>query len=125
MVAIGGYELVGKVAETSSGAVWKGRDTKLGRDVALKQMEMGPEGVSRLVDEAALLATLDHPDLVTVYDLVEEEGAGWLVEEWIDGAPLDAVIESTGRLSPEQSVGIVCGALEGLAYAPRPRSGPW
>jgi serine/threonine protein kinase len=117
MVTIGGYELVGKVADTSSGAVWKGRDPKLDRDVALKQMVIRSNDLSALKDEARLLAALDHPDLVTVYDYIEEDGSGWLIEEWIEGAPLDTVIQFAGQLSPEQSVGVICGALEGLAYA--------
>jgi len=52
---------------------------------------------------------------VTVFDLIEADGQAWLVEEWVDGTTLAAVTLRSGRLSPQQALGVVRGALLGLA----------
>jgi hypothetical protein len=118
MAEIGLFQLVGKVASTTSGAVWKARDPNLGRFVALKQVSQSwPLSVAGLAAEAHTLAALDHPNIVAVYDAITENDQVWLVEQWIEGAPLQIVAQSAGRLSPAQAIGVVRGALLGLAYA--------
>jgi serine/threonine-protein kinase len=67
--------------------------------------------------EASTLAGLDHPNIVALYDFVEEPDRTWLAEQWVDGAALDAILDVHRRLTPEQSLGVLTGALSGLAYA--------
>jgi hypothetical protein len=120
MESVGAYELVRRVAQSSSGSVWQGRDHDLDRDVALKQVPVDAgDAAQRVRSEARLLANFDHPNIVAVYGLVESAGDLWLVEEWVEGASLPAVLAAADKLSAPQSVGIVRGALQGLAYTHR------
>ena len=73
--------------------------------------------MERLRAEAEVLSGLSHPNIVHVYDYVEEPHRAWLAEEWVDGTSLQAILDVHDRLTPEQSLGVVRGALTGLAYA--------
>ena len=117
---IGSYELVTQVAISPTGSVWLGRDPALDRRVALKQVAASAvQSVERLRTEARLLARLSHPNIVAVIDLLETDGQLWLVEEWVEGLTLPAVLRHAGRFTPTQAVGAVRGGLLGLAYAHR------
>jgi hypothetical protein len=115
---IGAYELTDRVAESPVGAVWRGQDESLGRSVAIKQVAADAiADLDRLRSEARVLAGLAHDNIVRVVDLIEADGQAWLIEEWVDGLRLDAVVAASGRLDPEQATAVVHGALSGLAYA--------
>lgn len=118
MAFVESYELVEKVADTGSGSVWKAHDTELDRVVALKQVDVASaRSLDSLRAEAATLARLPHPNIVTVYGLVEQPDRVWLVEEWVEGTTLPAVLTGSGRLTAKQAVGVVRGALLGLSFA--------
>lgn len=115
---IGLYDVVGRVAEGRTSVVWKARDQALERDVALKQVVLDGSAESGSVRrEATLLSSLEHPNIVRVYDLIEQDGQWWLVQEWVPGATLAEVVAKVGRLTPPQSLSVVRGALLGLAFA--------
>ncbi len=115
---IGRFELIGVVADRTGSTVWKGHDPGLDRDVALKQVPVSDAlALTRLRAEARTLSTLRHPNLVQVFEIVETVDHVWLVEDWVEGAALPAVIAACGRLTARQSVGVIRGALGGLAYA--------
>jgi hypothetical protein len=115
---VGAYELLDRVATSATGSVWRGRDHALGRNVALKQVASGAvRSVAQLRTEARLLARLSHPNIVGVIDLFEGPSELWLVEEWVDGLTLSAVLGLAGRFSAIQAVGAVRGGLLGLDYA--------
>ncbi|MDX6227508.1 MAG: eukaryotic-like serine/threonine-protein kinase [Frankiales bacterium] len=113
------YELTGRVAVSATATVWKAQDLRLDRVVAIKALH--PELAERadlrdrLREEARVLGGITDPHVVAVYDFVEREDDVWLVEEWIEGATLRRVRDTAGRLSAEQAVGVVRGALLGLA----------
>ena len=110
---VGGYQLV---AEQAPG-LWRGYDAGLDRSVAVKEVLLSEVGTAeRLRQEAHTLAGLVHPQLVGVIDLVEDDDRLWLVEEWVEGLTLAEVIAREGRLTAVQGVGVVRGALLGLAY---------
>ncbi len=112
------FELIGRVALTATSTVWKARDVGLDRVVALKQLHSAdPVLRQRWRDEAHALGSLDERHVVSVYGLYEDPDSAWLIEQWIDGATLATVVRSAGPLSPEQGVGVVRGALLGLAHA--------
>ena len=117
----GKYGVVGRVGAGSTGVVWLANDPSLDRQVAIKQL--APELVSndrfraRFRGEARVLASLSSPNVVAVYDYVEEPERAYLVEEWVDGSSLARVVEAAGRLTPAQAVGVLRGALHGLATA--------
>ncbi|MDQ6748677.1 MAG: serine/threonine protein kinase, partial [Candidatus Dormibacteraeota bacterium] len=96
-------------------------DAALDRDVALKELSPAlagdPAFLERFRAEARVMATLDHPNCVKVFDFFEEEGRAVLVSEYIRGASLRQVADHQGHLTPEQALGVLKGALRGLAYA--------
>ncbi len=117
----GPYAVVALVGQGSTGRVFRARHVELGRDAAVKELAesvRGAPGVSeRLRAEAERLAGLSHPNIVALYDYVEEPGRAWLAEQWVEGASLERILAVHGRLSPEQALGVVRGAVLGLAHA--------
>ncbi len=83
-----GLELLEVIGRGGMGEVWKARHTRLDRNVAVKLLA-GHSEPRHLKREAKLLASLDHPNIVRVYDY-GEEGGGYLVMELVDGVPLSA-----------------------------------
>ncbi|MBS0261238.1 MAG: serine/threonine protein kinase [Planctomycetes bacterium] len=81
------YQLLEKIASGSYATVYRGRDQELGRDVAIKQIHeqflQDPKQLDRYWSEAQLLASLQHPNIVTIYDIVRERG--WLIMELMQG----------------------------------------
>ncbi|WP_460607199.1 serine/threonine-protein kinase [Jatrophihabitans fulvus] len=103
------FEILGRVSGGSA-TVWQARDVALDRVVALKEVP-GDDAVR----EARALASLDSPHLVRVHGVVTDAGRTFVVEEWVDGATLRDVLREAGTLSREQALGVVRGALFGLA----------
>src|SRR5262245_34133271 len=86
------YEVLGTLGNGDFAAVYRARDRELGRDVAIKQIHAqymnDPAKLARFWREAQLLATLSHPHIMTIYDIVRPRG--WLVLELMNGTLLDA-----------------------------------
>jgi serine/threonine protein kinase len=89
------------------GEVYRARDTRLGRTVALKvlpaHLAERPELRQRLEREARAVSSLSHPNICALYDVGHEAGIDDLVKEFIDGEPLAARL-ARGSLSPEQTL---------------------
>jgi serine/threonine protein kinase len=114
---VGSYELLVRLAETNSAQRWRGRDTALGRDVALRRMGTGATAtLEQPRTTARLLTGLSHPNIVALLDKIESDGQVWLIDEPADGITLDAVLAGDIWPTPQQSIGIVRGVLQGLAY---------
>ncbi|GEP40152.1 hypothetical protein NPS01_38150 [Nocardioides psychrotolerans] len=103
------------------GAVWLGRDEVLGRQVAIKRIGMAPGGSSpdllRAEREARLAARLNHPHVVAVFDLVDEDDAQWLVMEYVEGSTLAELVRKNGALPVDEAAAIVVQAADALAAA--------
>ncbi len=78
------------------GVVWRAFDLELGRVVALKQSQAGDSGQIRR--EARIGAGLHHPNVVTVFDVVIDDGVRWLIMEYLPSRSLSEIIETDGRL---------------------------
>jgi hypothetical protein len=122
-VVAGRYRLLEPVGSGGMGTVWRAEDIVLGRAVAVKEVTF-PHGLSdedrdvlreRTRREARAAARLDHPSAVTVYDVVEEDDAPYLVMELVEARTLAEVVRTDGRLSAQRTAQIgldLLGALE-------------
>jgi eukaryotic-like serine/threonine-protein kinase len=121
----GRYRLLDQVGRGAMGIVWRSRDELLDRDVAVKQILLPPmasaseAGASyeRTLREARTAARLSHPGLVTIFDVVEEDGTPWIVMELIRARPLDQMIAEDGPLPPAQAAQLGRSLLEALVAA--------
>src|SRR5258708_14825125 len=106
---LGPYEIVSALGAGGMGEVYKARDSKLGREVALKILPEtfthDPERLARFGREAQLLAALNHPHIGAIYGLDEANGIQFLVLELIDGETLqDRIVK--GRLTLDEALAI-------------------
>jgi len=115
------YELLGDIGSGSFGHVYRVRDLRLEREVALKVLDPAltkdPEVVERFHKEAQLAASLQHPNIVSIFDIDERYGLLWYTMELIKGDNLGQLVEELGPLDPESTVGILNDALGALEHA--------
>lgn len=114
------YQVIEKIAAGGLGVVYRARDLKLQRTVAIKFLidsELGPGGKQRLLREARALSTLDHPNIVAVHAVEEaDDGRLFLVMGYCDGETLALRIHR-GPLPPSQALDIACQVARGLGHA--------
>lgn len=123
-VFLGRYQVLGMIGQGGMGTVFRGWDPKLRRHVALKTVRIAPtyseaEAISLLVSEAVAGAGLNHPNVVSVYDVEESAGAAFIAMELIEGFSLESYLARLGKLTPEQTilVGIAVGRALAAAHA--------
>src|SRR6266498_526358 len=96
---LGAYEIVSLLGIGGMGEVYRARDTKLGRDVALKTLPEtfthDPDRVARFRREAQVLAALSHPNIAGIYGLDEQGDQHFLTMELVDGETLDARVKAS------------------------------
>ncbi len=115
------YQILGKLGQGGAGEVFLAKDTQLDRDVAIKRVKV-PEGASAeqmaqdLIREAKTLSTLQHPNIVTVYDVAKDEKGPFVVLEYLKGETLGAVIQRAA-LPLHDFTEVVTQSLEGLIAA--------
>ncbi|HVH28778.1 MAG TPA: protein kinase [Vicinamibacterales bacterium] len=101
----GSYEVLSSLGQGGMGEVYRVRDTKLGRDVAIKIVSDGfghdPERLARFQREAHLLASLNHPHIAAIYGLEESNGSQFLVLELVEGGTLAQRLKSRPLPVPE------------------------
>ena len=102
------------------GVVWRAHDTRLDREIAIKFLPdafaADPERLSRFRVEAKTVASLNHPNIVTIHTIEEFEGAPFFTMEFVEGRPLDAVIPS-GGLGFSEFLEIAAPVCEALVAA--------
>src|SRR5215475_13469895 len=117
---LGLYEIVAAIGAGGMGEVYRARDIKLGRDVALKilptSVTSDPERVARFRREAHILAALNHPHIGAIYGLDESNGTQFLVLELVDGESLDKRI-ARGRIPVDEALEIARQIAEALEAA--------
>jgi eukaryotic-like serine/threonine-protein kinase len=120
-VIAGRYDLEREIGRGGMGAVWLGRDTVLGREVALKRVGLMPglesPDLERAAREARLAARLNHPHVVAVFDLVEDGDETWLVMEYVEGITLSALVAREGALTPDEAAPLMRQAADALTAA--------
>src|SRR5262245_51617339 len=116
---LGSHEITALLGKGGMGEVYRARDTKLKRDVAIKilpdEFSRDPARVSRFQREAEVLASLNHPNIAAIYDLQEANDTRFLVLELVEGETLAERIQR-GPIPVEEALDIakhLCEALEG------------
>lgn len=117
---VGHYEILAPIGRGGMGEVWKARDTRLRRDVALKtlpaEFAADADRLTRLEREARLLAALNHPNIASIHAIEEHAGTRFLVLELVDGRTLHDVLLA-GPLSVERSMKIALDVVTALEAA--------
>ena len=117
---LGSYDVVARLGEGGMGTVYRARDTRLGRDVAIKVVRdafvADRDRVLRFEREARVLAALNHPGIATLYGLEEAEGRHFLVMELVAGQTLGEVLAS-GPMAPVAAVDVARQLSEALEAA--------
>src|SRR5512136_2994397 len=102
---LGPYEVVGLIGAGGMGEVYKARDTRLDRTVAIKVLPAekvaDPERRRRFVQEAKAASALNHPNIITVHDITQADGLDLIVMEHVDGKTVDSLIPRSGMRLPE------------------------
>src|SRR5579864_6332533 len=118
---VGKFELHELIGEGAMGAVWKAYDSVIRRFVALKLLPSAvgrsAEARTRFLREGRAAGALQHPNIVTIYDLGESEGQLFIAMELVDGQDLSELIADHEPLALERKLDIAIEVLQGLSYA--------
>jgi serine/threonine-protein kinase len=117
---VGPYEVISLLGEGGMGQVYRGRDPRLGRDIAIKVLArdalQDADATARLEREARAIAALSHPNIVAVYDVGHEDGSFYLVTELLEGKTLRDSMQAP-PMSWRRTVEIGAEVAEGLSAA--------
>src|ERR1700687_2584360 len=116
---VGPYEILEPIGAGGMGEVYRARDARLGRDVAIKilsELAASPERLKRFEKESRSASALSHPNIVTVYDIGTSDGVSWIAMERIDGETLRKLL-APGPMPLKRLLGIAAQIAEGLAKA--------
>ena len=117
---LGPYEISAALGAGAMGEVYRARDTRLGRDVAIKvlpgALAQNPERLQRFEQEARVLSAMNHPNLLAIFDVGSEDGLQYLVSELLEGKSLRERLND-GALSQRKVVEYCTKIASGLAAA--------
>ena len=118
---IGKYAVTGRIGRGGMGMVYRGYDEVLEREVAVKTLtlegSLDDESRRRFAIEAKAAARLQHPNIITVYELGEDRGLPFIAMELLPGTDLDALMRSGEPLMLQEKLDLVIQVCRGLAYA--------
>jgi serine/threonine protein kinase len=117
---LGAYEILGPLGAGGMGEVYRARDTRLRRDVAVKVLPAAfaadPDRLARFEQEARAAAALNHPNILAVHDLGQHDGAPFIVTELLEGTSLRDALHS-GPETPRKAIAYGAAIAQGLAAA--------
>ncbi len=117
---LGHFEILGPLGRGGMGEVYRARDSRLERDVAIKVLPLSfardPDRIARFEREARAAGALNHPNIVSVYDIGRDNSTYWIVSELVDGETLRRIIDR-GPLAARKALEIAVQIAEGLAAA--------
>ena len=118
---IGKYQVIERIGRGGMGMIFKAHDPVLDRAVALKvistEIEVTDELRARFFREAQACARLSHPNIVTVYDMGEDDGRFFIVMEFLEGEELRRIIAQKKPLTLEDKLTVMLQVCDGLHYA--------
>lgn len=117
---VGSYKITEKIGEGGMGAVFKGIDVMLDREVAIKmlrpELARQTQLAERFRSEAVTLARLNHPNIATLYSFLRQNDDYFMVMEYVPGETLEQIMRR-GPMNCDIAVKLFCDALEGMEYA--------
>jgi TolB-like protein len=117
---LGAYEILTPIGAGGMGEVYRARDTRLGREVAIKvvtgRLMTDPDALARFEREAHAIAALSHPSIVALYDVGRDKGAAFAVMELLDGESLERRL-ATADLPWRTALSIAAAVTDGLSSA--------
>ena len=117
---LGPYEVLAPLGAGGMGEVYRARDRKLDRDVAIKVLPQSvaadPDSLSRFEREAKAVAALSHPNILSIFDFGSQEGVSYAVMELLEGETLRGKLDA-GPITPKQAVDYALQVARGLAAA--------
>ena len=117
---LGPYEILAPLGAGGMGEVYRARDKKLDRDVAIKvlpeSVAADPDTLARFEREAKAVAALSHPNILSIFDFGTQAGVSYVVMELLEGETLRSVL-ATGRLAPRKAIDYSLQIANGLAAA--------
>jgi tRNA A-37 threonylcarbamoyl transferase component Bud32 len=124
-VVAGRYRLISALGNGGMGTVWLAEDDLLSRQVAVKEVSPPADMTERerellrerTLREARTAARLSHPNVVTIYDVVEDDGQPWIVMELVPARSLRDVVQAAGPLTAQQAAGVGLQILAALSAA--------
>src|SRR5579871_5951782 len=122
---IGRYRILDELGRGATGIVYKAQDPAIGRIIAIKTIRLSDftdeterdRLRERLFREAQSAGILSHPNIVTIYDIAEENGLAYIFMEYVDGPPLERILNSPEPLVPEGVISIFRQTATALDYA--------
>ena len=115
------YEIIEEIGRGGMGLVYKARDRRLGRIIALKRMPENlrdhPGAVQLFLAEAQAAARMNHPNIVTLYDADQENGHFFITMELLEGLPLNTMLKKRGRFGPRDTARLGIQICAGLQFA--------
>ena len=120
---LGRYEVLGELGQGAMGIVYKARDPLIDRVVAIKTINLGlaldekEEYEGRFYQEAKAAGRLNHPNIVTIYDVGKSGDVAYIAMEFLQGRELRDIMNDGGLLPVDQVLDIVAQVAQGLAYA--------
>lgn len=120
VMAVSGYEIISRVGEGGLGVVYKARQLSMNRIVALKILHKkwvdDEEFRKRFLLEARLLGKLNHPNLITVYDVGREEWKYYFSMEFVDGRTAEQIVDKEGPMEPAYAVSVAIQVAKVINY---------
>ncbi len=117
---LGPYEILGQIGAGGMGEVYRARDSRLGRDVAIKVLPASfsadADRLRRFVQEARAAGVLNHPNITIVYDVGQHDGAPYVVQELLEGETLHSELAG-GRFTPRKAIDYALQIAQGLSAA--------
>jgi serine/threonine protein kinase len=122
---IGRYRILGELGRGATGVVYRAQDPAIGRTIAIKTIRLSDFTDAserdrlreRLFREAQSAGILSHPNIVTIYDIAEENGLAYIFMEFVDGPPLEKVLDGEEPIAGSVALSILRQTAVGLDYA--------
>src|SRR4030042_6904113 len=127
MKKIGKYEIVDVLGKGAMGIVYKARDPDIGREVAVKAIHFDAvreaaereEVIKRFMQEGRAAVRLNHPNIVTIYDVCREGDLTYIVMQHVPGQNLQKLMDTGRSFTPEETGALMLPLLRAVDYAPQ------